>query len=741
MAAVETQEPSLSTTPTLKQGVLERSAALARRTRNLDALFAPRTVAVVGATVDPASVGGAVFRNLLFGGFTGRLYPVNPKRDSVLGVRSFATLVDIGETIDLCVLVIPASSVLDVLEDCVRVRARAVILISAGFKETGPAGAELERRVRERIDTAGMVLLGPNCLGLINTDPGVSLNATFARSGAHPGSIAFLSQSGALGTAILDYARQNNIGFSRFVSFGNRADVTENDLLRYFASDPLTRVILMYVEDLADGQSFIRICREITGESETPRPILAMKSGRTAAGAGASASHTGALAGSDEAYQAIFAQAGVLRVDTVRELFDYAQGFASAPLPKGERVAILTNAGGPGILATDACVRSGLDPVRLQAATQERLASVLPASAGRRNPVDILGDARAERYSAAMEILLSDPDSDALLVILTPQNMTDIAPVAEMVVRAQRGTDKTVLASFMGGVDVAVGVDILRKGGVAHYAFPEEAVRVLSAMRTHARWLGRERTTERIFEVDRKVVHEIVAQAQAAGRRALPEYEALAVLRAYGFRTPRFGVASTAGEAVALAESLGFPVVVKIASPDILHKSDVGGVATGLADANDVRVAFTEVVERAQQARPTAQIVGATVMEMARAGRELILGVARDPSFGPLVMFGLGGIYAEVLKDVTFRLAPLRTLSARHMLEEIRGSRILTGVRGQEPVDLPALQECIERLSQLAIEFPLIQELDVNPLVAYADGALALDARILLAPAGGRNDS
>ncbi|MBT4502213.1 MAG: acetate--CoA ligase family protein, partial [Gemmatimonadetes bacterium] len=492
------------------------------------------------------------------------------------------------------------------------------------------------------------------------------------------------------------------------------------------------QVILMYVEDLSNGLDFIHIAREITSEQEITKPILALKSGRTAEGARAAASHTGSMAGTDEVYDALMAQAGVLRVDTVQELFDYAMAFADQPMPRSDRIAIVTNAGGPGIMATDACVRQGLELADLSDETCKILTAALPAAASVKNPVDVLGDAQHDRYQATLEAVLKDDNVDGLVVILTPQNMTDIEEIARGITRLDPDCGKPILTSFMGGADVAAGVQILRQHGVPHYPFPEGASRVLRAMRKYRRWLDRERTYERIFDVDRGKVQKIFTKAREEGRTQLPEMEALQVLEAYGFPVLKSGLAATSGDLPTICDQVGFPLVMKIASPDILHKTDIGGVEVGVPDLESAEKVFARMTATVRQHYPDANLWGIEIQQMALPGREVILGATRDPKFGPILMFGMGGIYTEALKDVTFRLAPLRQLAARHMLEEIRGRKILEGIRGEVPADFDAIQECLERLSQLVIEFPVIEELDINPLIAYGEGAAVADARIIL---------
>ena len=727
-----TQNDPQNLTPVFKSKTLEATRARARETRKLQVLFEPTSIAVIGASARSDSVGQAVFRNLLLNGYTGTIFPVNPKHGSIMGVKAYPSVTEIDADVDMAVLIIPASGVSTGLDQCAQKGIHSAIVISAGFKETGGDGVKLEAQIRDQAREAGIALLGPNCLGLINTDPAISMNASFARSMAQPGNIAFMSQSGALCTSILDYAGSQNIGFSKFISFGNKADVDENDLLRYLGQDPQTQVILMYVEDLSNGLDFIHIAREITSEQEITKPILALKSGRTAEGARAAASHTGSMAGTDEVYDALMAQAGVLRVDTVQELFDYAMAFADQPMPRGDRIAIVTNAGGPGIMATDACVRQGLELADLSDETRKTLSAALPAAASVKNPVDVLGDAQHDRYQATLEAVLKDDNVDGLVVILTPQNMTDIEEIARGITQLDPDCGKPILTSFMGGADVAAGVQILRQRGIPHYPFPEGASRVLRAMRKYRRWLDRERTYERIFDVDRSTVQKIFTKAREEGRRQLPEMEALEVLEAYGFPVLKSGLAATSGDLPAICEQVGFPLVMKIASPDILHKTDIGGVEVGVPDLESAEKVFARMTAAALQHYPDANLWGIEIQQMALPGREVILGTTHDPKFGPIIMFGMGGIYTEALKDVTFRLAPLRQLAARHMLEEIRGRKILEGIRGEAPADFDAIQECLERLSQLVIEFPIIEELAINPLIAYGEGAAVAAARIIL---------
>ncbi|MBI3286559.1 MAG: acetate--CoA ligase family protein, partial [Chloroflexi bacterium] len=687
--------------------------------KDLSAIFAPRSVAVIGASRDPGKVGHAIFRNILEH-FQGVVYPVNPRARAIRGVRSYRSVLEIPDPIDLAVVIVPAASVPAVLEECGQKGVRGSVVVSAGFREIGAEGQAREEQVKAAVARWGYSLIGPNCLGVLNTDPAVRLNATFARSMPRPGNIAFLSQSGALTTAVLDYAQGKGIGFSKLVSLGNKADVTELELLAALRDDARTDVILLYLEDLVDGHRFIELCREITGEIPRRKPVLAVKAGRTPAGARAVSSHTGSLAGSDEVYDAIFQQAGVLRVDSVEELFHYAVAFASQPLPAGRRVAIITNAGGPGIMATDACVRQGLELASFTAETRRTLCDSLPPEAAIDNPVDVIGDAQHDRYQTALSSVLSDEGTDGVIVLLTPQAVTDIEEIARVVVDVARGSSKPVLASFMGVVDVSGGARVLEASGIPHYSFPEEAVRAYAAMARYAEWVRRPRTQVRVFPVDRDRVRQVLRDAPRG--EFVRETMAFELLEAYRLPLQRWAEASSPEEAAARAAEIGFPVAMKVLSPQIVHKVDVGGVRLNLRTPEEVRSAYEAMLDEIAAHHPQARIEGVIVQAMAQGGVETILGINRDAQFGPIIMFGLGGIYVEVLKDVTFRLAPMRELSARMMVESIKAGQILRGVRGQPPADIEAIVECIQRLSQLAVEVPEIEELDINPLMVFPAG-------------------
>ena len=694
---------------------------------SLERLFAPRAVAVVGASRDPDKVGYRVVENLLKGGFEGAIYPINPTATEILGRRVHPSLSDIGAPVDLAVIVLPAPLVLPTLEACAAQGIGAAIVISAGFKEVGGAGAQLEAALRKRVRELGVRVLGPNCLGLIVTDS--KLNATFAKDMPASGGIAFVSQSGALCTAALDWAVGLGIGFSALVSLGNKADLSEAEILEALADDPKTRVIVGYLEAVEDGQRFL----QVAGETSRKKPVVFFKAGTTEGGARAASSHTGALAGADRAYEAAFKQTGVIRARSLRELFDFARVFASLPLPRGNRIAVVTNAGGPGIVAADACEGGALRLAALSDSTVTALKRVLPPTAALHNPVDVIGDATAERYQAALEAVAADPGVDGVLALATPQAMTDLERFAQAVVQVGTGASKPVLAAFMAEASLKEANRILLRGGIPDFPFPDEAVKALEAMVRYAEGQARPPLPARL-PADRTSVAALVRSALDRGVTALGESGAREVIGAYGFRGPKTLRAGSASEAEDAAEQIGFPVVLKIVAPDILHKSDIGGVRLGLASRDEVRRAYAEMVARASTAVPHARIEGVLVQEQVTGGREVILGMARDPQFGPLLMFGLGGIYVEVLKDVTFRIAPLAGPEAEAMIREVRAFPILQGVRGEAPADLAALVEDILRLSQLVTDFAEIAEIDINPLLVRPEGGgtVALDARIRL---------
>ena len=695
----------------------------------LEAFFNPQSVAVIGASRAKEKLGHGVLANLIEYGYPGQIYPINPKADEILGLKCYPSVLDVPGPIDLAIVVIPAQFVAAVLEECGQKGVKGVVIISAGFREAGREGVKRERKIVDIAKRYKMRLVGPNCLGIIDTV--CPLNASFAAGMPPKGTIAFMSQSGALCTAILDWALAAGIGFSHFVSLGNKADVAEVDLLEAWENDPHSNVILTYIEGLPAGRKFMEVARRVTRRI----PVIAVKAGTTSAGSRAVSSHTGSLAGSERAYEAAFRQSGVLRAESIQHLFDYSLAFAYQPVLRGKRIAIVTNAGGPGVMATDALEREGLSLTSLSRDTIEFLRTHLPPAAHIYNPVDVLGDALADRYGLALEAVLKDKNVDGVIVILTPQVMTEIEETARLVGEIAARYDKPVLGCFMGEAKVSAGIKILNEHKIPNYPFPERAVGAMRAMMDYRRWLERPPLKVEEFEVDREKVKEIFAQVRAEGRVTIGDAEAREIMQAYGIPIPQSKLARTPEEAVEIAEEIGYPVVMKVASPDILHKTDIGGVKLNIASATDVRDAFDLLVYRATRFMPDAEIWGCLVQEMVKEAKEVIVGMNCDPQFGPLVMFGLGGIYVEALRDVSFRVAPFSRQEAEEMIREIRSYELLKGVRGERPADIAAIVDCLLRVSQLATDFPEIVELDINPLMVKeaGGGAVAVDMRLVLA--------
>jgi len=702
---------------------------------NLDFIFKPRSVAVIGASTREGSVGHALFRNVLMNDFTGMVFPVNMTAKSVLGVKAYESVLQIPDDVDLAVLVVPALAVPTTLAECGQKKVKGAIVISAGFKELGPTGAQLELAVRDRARKYGIRLIGPNCFGMINCSPDVRLNTTFGRVMPHFGNIAFISQSGAVGVNALEYAESEELGFSKFISIGNKADINECDLLSYLKDDPDTDVIALYLEDLADPPQFMHIARETASHETRPKPILAIKSGRTTEGAKAASSHTGALAGSDAAYDAFFAQARILRVDTINELFAKAAALAYQPVPRGPRVAILTNAGGVGIMGTDACIRNGLKLAELAPETRAALKKALPVTASTNNPVDIIGDADEKRYRAALELMVADENVDGLIPMWTPTLMAEAVDIANVIADIGSMSDKPILACIQTMGNSADIRKALLRDHIPHYQFPENAARAMAAMAEFSEWSRRPQGEVKNFsDVKPEIVKEILERARARPTLFVSEPEGHGILKAYGLPVPRFKLCKTAGEAVRAAQEIGYPVVLKIVSPDILHKTEFGGVRVNITDEARLKAEHASLLAGVEAKKPDADIWGVLVQQMAPKGTETIIGMKRDPSFGPLLMFGLGGILVEVLKDVTFRIAPLNDISTDSMVNGIKAAKILQGYRGEAPRDVPKIKECLQRLSQLVTDFKEIDELDMNPLLVYEQGkgALVLDARFLL---------
>ncbi|MFW6241397.1 MAG: acetate--CoA ligase alpha subunit [Thermodesulfobacteriota bacterium] len=711
---------------------------------NLDAIFNPKSVAVVGASTEAGKVGHDIFANILKGNFQGTLYPVNPRAKHVLSVRAYPSVKDIPDQIDLAMVIVPPKIALQAVSESIEKGVKGVVIVSAGFREVGPEGREIEDKIVDMCREAGVRLVGPNCLGVINPVSTTRLNASFSARMPKAGNISFISQSGALCTAVLDFAQDRDFGFSKFISIGNKADVDELDLLRYFHQDMETEVIMIYLEELRRGPEFIEAVKEITS-GERPTPVLVIKSGRTSAGAKAAASHTGSLAGSEAVYDAIFEQSGIIQVETINELFDFASTFAYKNLsslgkfrrkiPDGNRVAIVTNAGGPGIVATDMTISSGLELATFKEDTVEALASHLPAAANLHNPVDVIGDAAADRYENALAAVIRDEGVDGALVILTPQSMTNALGTAEAIVKLARRTHKPILCCFMGVVDVSKGVKFLQENGVPVFRFPESAARAFGTLYRYARWMNRQELAEFRVTYDQEKASEIIQTCLAEGRTRLGELDGLDLLKCYGFNTLPTELAKDADEAVRLADQMEYPVVMKIVSPQILHKSDAGGVKVGMKTADEVRATFDEIMKNAREYSPDADIRGVLVQKMApKDGVEVILGSNRYPIFGPLLMFGFGGIFVEVFKDVAFRLAPIGRNEARRMVQNISAYKLLQEFRGRPACDIEAIERQLVGLSAMVINHPEIEELDVNPLLVYekGQGATVADCRMIL---------
>ncbi len=702
------------------------------KSAELDELFAPRSVAVIGASNRPASVGTILFRNIVQAGFKGVAYPVNPTWPSVSGVHCYPDVESLPAVPDLAVVIVPAALVPGVVEEVGRAGTRGVVVISSGFREVGGAGISLEEELVRIVTKYRMSLVGPNCFGVLNTDPAVSLNSTFSASLPPRGNIAFVSQSGALGAGIIQYGIAERIGFSRFISVGNRAGVDENDLLRSLAQDPATRVILLYVESLADGRRFLQAARDVTEE----KPVLVIKSGRTPEGERAVRSHTGSLAqsGRDQLYDSLFAQAGVIRADTIGDLFRTAKVFSSGIQLEGPRLAILTNSGGPGIVAADAAVRHGLELSTVTERERAGFARILSPSASLGNPIDMTADTSLSQVRTVMRTLLRSPRVDGTLVIMTPAATFTSEAAARSILDGRGESAKAVAACLFGVTDVSEAVKFLEEHGIPTFTFPEEAVQGLGSLAQYQAWRTRPRTEVRHFPVDRSGVRAIIAESQRAGRSNLPPAAGREILTAYGVNFPAVQRVQNEEEALRAAEVVGYPVVLKVSSPDISHKTDVGGVLLNVRDRTELREGLRRMMSSVRQRAPKARIEGFEVEAQILGGKEVLIGLERDPGFGPVIAFGLGGIYVEVLQDVTFRLAPVRTLSARHMIESVKAFPLLQGVRGEPPSDLEALAEAIERVSQLAVDLPEIAELDINPLIVRSkgQGVVAVDARVVL---------
>lgn len=697
---------------------------------DLTPLFHVQSVAIVGVSKDPGKIGHVILKNLQKSGFTGKIFPINPKESEIAGLSCYPNVSSVPSKIDLAVLSIPAKACLEVMEECGKQGIKYVVVISAGFKEVGPEGLELEKKLQAICKKYGIHMVGPNCVGVMDTH--IPFNASFSMGFPDQGEIAFISQSGAMLVSIMDWSKSIGLGFSRVISLGNKADLNEADFINALAEDPLTKVILCYIEDVHNGRQFL----EAASRASKKKPIVVLKSGASQAGAQAASSHTGALAGSDLAYETAFTQAGVLRARSMTELFDLATCFSYQPLPLGDRVAIVTNAGGPGIVSSDAIENAGLSMARFERETLDSLRANLPTEANIYNPVDILGDAKAPRYAFALDAVLKDPQVDSVVVLVCPTAVTDPENIAQEIIDIHKKyPDKPILAAYMGGVALAQGAQILSKAKIPVFTFPEPAIYALAGMvhyvrRTESQMLGEEMVYDDISPEKVKAIFYDVIRDR---RSVLLGSEAAAVAEAYGISVAPIKLALSPDEAVSLAESLGYPVVLKVASPKIMHKTDVGGVKLDITNEEEVRNGFIEIMENVQRYLPNVIPYGIEVSQMMPKGTELIVGMTRDMQFGPLIAFGLGGIYVNLLKDVAFRLAKgISHAEITAMIAETKAATLLRGYRGDKPADMFSLVDMVARAAKLILDFEEISELDINPVFAYHEGYSALDVKITI---------
>jgi acetyltransferase len=703
---------------------------------NLEKIFRPRSVAVIGASEKQGSIGDTIMRNLVEGGFEGRIMPVNPKHESVHDLPCFPSVSEADASADLAVVATPIHTVPDIVRDCVKAGVGGAVVISAGGKETGAKGVKIEQEIEEEARKGGLRIVGPNCLGFIS--PGRKLNASFASHMPAKGNLAFISQSGAICTSILDHSLKEGIGFSTFVSIGSMLDVDFGDLIDFLGNEYQVQSILLYVESLTNVRKFMSAARAVS----RIKPVLVLKAGRSAAGAKAAASHTGAMAGEDDVYDAAFKRAGCVRVNTIQELFDCAELLAKQPRPAGKRIAVITNAGGPGVMAADGLSQHGIEPAKLSDDTIESLNQVLPPAWSHGNPIDILGDASPERYSKAIEVCVKDKGLDGSLVLLSPQAMTDPTAVAQSIADNFKGSKYPIFAVWMGGVDVSEGLNILNEAGIPTFNFPERAIAAFMYLVEYADNLELlQQIPPRLsneLKFDRNRAKEIIERAlEGGGKHTLSEVDSKAVLDAYGIPVSRTEVAESEDGAARLAEKIGYPLAMKIHSPDISHKTDVNGVQLKLRTEQGVRQAWRQIMESVEERRPDARVEGVTLQPMVGRGEyEILMGAKKDPNFGPVIMFGMGGVLTELIRDRAIGLPPMDRLLAQRLMEATKVHRLLQGYRGRPGADLESVEETIIRLSQLLVDFPQIAELDMNPVLISNSRPFAVDARIILEPTG-----
>lgn len=697
--------------------------------KDLNKIFKPESVAVIGASDTPGKVGYIIVSNMISGGYKGKIYPVNPKGGEIQGLKAYKNIKDIPEKVDLVIMSIPAAFVNESVKDCGEAGVENMVVISAGFKEVGEEGAKLEEELTALGKQYGINIIGPNSLG--TTDSHTPLNSSFSQMMPPAGNIAFISQSGAMMVAILDWSITSGIGFSKVISLGNKAGVTEIELMKYLADDPETAVIICYLESISDDDNFVNALRE----TATKKPIIVLKSGSSSAGAEAASSHTGALAGSDIAFDTAFRQSGILRVETMADLFDLGLAFSKAPLPTGPNVAIITNAGGGGVVTVDAMEKAGLELVKFDDETKARLRDCIPDEGSVNNPIDVLGDAPVARYKESLDIVLEDPQVDSLIIMVCPTASADPDGIAEVILEAEKKFEKPILVVNMGGPSFENANKMLRENNVPTYVFPETAVKALEAMTRYARLENREYKdcVTNIKGTDPDAVSKIFEKVKADGRDTLLGSEAYAVAEAYGIEAAPIKLATSATEAGKLAEEMGFPVVLKIASDKIIHKSDIGGVKVGIETKEEAEATYDEIIANAKKAHPDIVPDGVEVQKMMPTGQEVLVGMIKDKQFGPMIAFGMGGIYVNLIEDVAFNLAKgLTCQEIDEQIDKTKVSTLLNGYRGDAPCDIDAVKEAIKRIAKLTLDFPEISELDINPIFVYEDGSSALDVKIKL---------
>ncbi len=690
--------------------------------------LSPKSIAIIGASDKRGSVGSTITSNIM-NGFTGSVYPVSPSRETVFYKKAYKTVLDIPKPVDLAVIVIKNTLVANVLEECGKKKIKGVIIITAGFKEVDEEGAKREQELKDIAKKYKIQIIGPNCLGVMNLDPKTMMNSTFLKITPKSGQIALVSQSGAICAALAEDASAQGIGFSAVISMGNKAVLSEVDILKMLADHKQTKVIVMYLEDMGNGQEFLKVCKNITRKLK--KPVLVLKSGRSPEGAKAAMSHTGALMGSDEIYDALLKQSGAIRVDTMEELFDYATAFSKQPLPTAGGLVIVSNAGGPAIISTDACSKLGIRMAKIES-IRPKIDEVIPPWGSSRNPVDIVGDADFNRFNNVLDRVLKHPKVGSVITMCTPSGTLNYDKLAEVIVSMSKKYKKTMLASLMGLDEGITNREILAKGDVPYYTYAEGAIRTLGAMIKFAIWVNTKEGKITKFKVNKTKAKKIFDKVKKEKRPNLLEEEGQEVLKAYGLPLPTSALAKNDAEAVKIANKIGYPVVMKIASPQIIHKSDAGGVKVNLTNDKEIKEAFKTIIKNAKKYNSKAEIKGVLIVEMVKGGKEMIIGSKLEPGFGPVIMIGMGGIYVEVLKDVTFKLAPVTSKEADDMISEIKTQKLLQGVRGEKPSDIAKLSECIQRLSQLVTDFKEIKELDMNPVLVMdkGKGCRILDVRI-----------